>query len=288
MTIEQFLAEGPLGAILGLAIIPVLAAVALFGYVAFAVSRRGKKNKMKLGLQPGQKEAAAMAKPQKPQPTRDDDLSMPPAADGGQLDLAILGGVTAAPSPPAEPKPADVPDSQAQFAAAPVARPQPQAGAGSVDEASGASVPAPGEPTELLRLLRQPESGMMLVEIDGQRFTRLVEIKDRKLGQFVLRLAAQLLAFTGGAILTDAGVKSVMAPAAAPLPEPPFSPAKAAPATKTAAPVPPPPPEVEAQFLASLSQAAAPPPPRRAAPARACWPPCWNRRHRPPLVNCCS
>jgi hypothetical protein len=75
-----------------------------------------------------------------------------------------------------------------------------------------AKQPVPPEPVELLRLLRDPQSGQLMVEIAGRRYTKLAEITDKEIGQYILKLAAHLLAFTNGMIATDAGLKSLPAP----------------------------------------------------------------------------
>lgn len=262
MDIQQFLAEGPLGALLGLAVIPVMAALALVGYLAFAFSRRSKKGKMKLGLQPSQKEANTVPKSQETRP-KPVDASPAKASriDGDDLDMALLATADdPAPAQDFEPEPVDLSRRLAETAPS-----QPQAQPKASPLSASIPQPAANEPAEMLRLLRQPGSGQLVVEIAGQQFTKLAEIKDRKLGQFVLRLVGQLLAFTGGAILTEAGVKSVAAPPVTPLPEPPFVPVSrgtaSLPVAKSTSTVPSPPSEMEAEFLASLAQTPGPPPP---------------------------
>lgn len=258
MDLEQFLAEGPLEALLGMAVIPVVAALALIGYLTFAFTRRSKKSRMKLGLQPGQKEGPVVEKTRKVG-AEQVDAPAEAIASGriSELNMALLTPVDDAPPPDFEPERVDL-SSRLSDTASRQSQPKPPPLAVSIPQ------PAADEPAELLRLLRQPESGQLVVEIAGQQFTKLAEIKDRKLGQFVLRLVAQLLAFTGGAILTESGVKSVGAPPAVPLPEPPFTPVRRATASppakgtadrlSVASPV-----EVEARLLSSLSAPPAPP-----------------------------
>jgi hypothetical protein len=115
------------------------------------------------------------------------------------------------------------------------------------------------ESVELLRLLRDPHSNQLMIEIGGQRYTKLSDVDDKKIGQFILKLAAHLLAFTNGMIVTEAGVKSVYNPKVGPLPEPvvssqlspPLSPTR--PTSPADEPfIPKPPPEAEAAFLATL------------------------------------
>ncbi len=108
-------------------------------------------------------------------------------------------------------------------------------------------------PVELLRLLRDPDSGQLIVEVAGQQYTKLADIADRKVGQYALKLVAHLLVFTNGIIVTRAGMKSVYNPRGKVdlVPEPLASPKIAAQ----------PSPEVEAAFLASLPAGAPTPPP---------------------------
>lgn len=136
-----------------------------------------------------------------------------------------------------------------------------------------AAAPLSGEPEELLRLLRDPQ-GQLIVEIAGRRYTKLAEIADKEIGQYILKLAAHFLAFTNGMIATDAGLKTFPAPKAGQVPTPPTAPVQAAPPSSAPvppvpvqpAPVQPAPPEVEMAFLTSLrAKPAAEPasPPRR-------------------------
>jgi hypothetical protein len=117
----------------------------------------------------------------------------------------------------------------------------------------------PAEPVELLRLLRDSQSGHLIVEIAGRRYSKLAEIADKEIGQYILQLAAHLLAFTNGIIATEAGLKPLPAPKVGETPTPlalptPVEPRTAPPPIQpvAAAPVPQAPPEVEAAFLATL------------------------------------
>jgi hypothetical protein len=88
---------------------------------------------------------------------------------------------------------------------------------------SGQSPAAPAdsaEPQELLRLLRHPQSGQLLVEVGGQRYEKLADITDKQVGQYILSLVAHLLAFTNGMIATGAGLKSLYTPKVGRTPEP--------------------------------------------------------------------
>jgi hypothetical protein len=127
----------------------------------------------------------------------------------------------------------------------------------------------PAEPIELLRLLRDPQSGQLLVEIAGRRYSKLAEIADKEIGQYILKLTAHLVAFTNGMIATEAGLKTLPAPKVGETPTP-LVPAEPRPVTPpvqsvpaVAASVPQAPPDLEAAFLASLrAQPIAPEPPK--------------------------
>ncbi len=116
---------------------------------------------------------------------------LPLASVPDTVDLSLLSNISGDDSPP---EPSSVPDS-------PLPEPSTQ-------------------PEELLRLLRQPQTGQLMVEIAGQRYIKLVDIADKKIGQFILKLTAHLLTFTNGVILTPTGLKSLGAPPPGDLPRP--------------------------------------------------------------------
>ncbi len=140
-----------------------------------------------------------------------------------------------------------------------------------IPPATTSTGPTPADPpVELLRLLRDPHSGQLIVEIAGQRYTRLADISDKEIGQYILKLAAHLLGFTNGMIAGEAGVKSLPAPKLGPLPLPPAAretqPARPqAAALESVVTTPKTTPPVEAALLASLIQqpVKAPEPPQR-------------------------
>jgi hypothetical protein len=125
------------------------------------------------------------------------------------------------PAAPAAEVKQDIPD---QAATSPALKPASQP----------AKQPTPSEPVELLRLLRDPQSGQLMVEIAGRRYTKLAEIADKEIGQYILKLAAHLLAFTNGMIATEAGLKSLSTPKVGETPMPVAAPA---PVTQLPAPV---------------------------------------------------
>jgi hypothetical protein len=74
------------------------------------------------------------------------------------------------------------------------------------------------EPIEMMRLLRHPETGRLVVQVGEQRYKKLAEIQDKQIGQYILELTAHLLAFTSGMLATVVGVKSVGIPKVGQLP----------------------------------------------------------------------
>jgi hypothetical protein len=137
--------------------------------------------------------------------------------------------------------------------------PQPKDGLLSRLEQQASNISQQGETVELLRMLRDARSGQLIVEIGGQRYSKLADITSKEIGQYILKLAAHLLAFTNGVILTEAGMKSLPVSKVGDLPEPIVDTPAPPPVVKTspppAEPQPAPakaPPEVEASFLASL------------------------------------
>jgi hypothetical protein len=59
-------------------------------------------------------------------------------------------------------------------------------------------VEQPARPGEVMRVIRDRETGRVLVEVDGQRYTHLREIRDAGVGRRVLWAIADLVRFTGG------------------------------------------------------------------------------------------
>ena len=129
--------------------------------------------------------------------------------------------------------------------------------------------PQPSEPSELLRLLRDPQSGDLIVEVAGRHYSKLTDVDDKEVGQYILELVAHLLVFTNGVIATEIGVKSVYLPKrlskvpipfkrptpVSQLPDPAVHESSSEPEPTSSEPdelVPKPPPEAEAAFLASL------------------------------------
>jgi hypothetical protein len=78
------------------------------------------------------------------------------------------------------------------------------------------SIPSPSskeeEYQELLRILVNSTTNEVIVEVDGQRFSSISQVKQRSIGQRILEGAAVLLKFTGGLIATATGTKTLPAP----------------------------------------------------------------------------
>lgn len=212
-----FLGTAPPIQLLVLLAIPLSAAVLLAIFIVYMVAKRRKKSKMKLGLEP----------PGSPPPD--------------EIDTSLL-------SSPGEPKPAAAkhPLPPKKPVAAPVAAPKPDRPVQTPAEVlpmDTAPQPNPEQTgpaaVELLRLLRSPD-GRLIVEVAGRQYTRLADVTDKKTGQFILKLAACLLSFTNGMVVTPAGVRSFSLPPVTP-PEPMTA---ELPLPPRAEPPPPPPPSV--------------------------------------------
>ena len=53
---------------------------------------------------------------------------------------------------------------------------------------------------EIMRVLRDEDTGTIIVEIEGNKYRRLTEIRDGKIGNQVLEAIADLIKFTGGVV----------------------------------------------------------------------------------------
>lgn len=201
----------------------VIIIILLATFIGFSLARR-RKSKMKLGIPPKSSQVkpntAVLPEAEAKTATHSKKEATPPAvrvseqqssADiAGDLELGIISG-TATGTPAAkdeatQPTEAEVKiDLAARLGSDPVAASQPA---------------RPAEAIELLRLLRDPQSGQLMVEVGDQRYSRLADIANKKIGEHILKLAAHLLAFTNGVILTEAGMKSMPVPKVGKTPEP--------------------------------------------------------------------
>ena len=71
-------------------------------------------------------------------------------------------------------------------------------------------------PGEVMRVVRDQQTGQVLVEINGQQYAHIREIKDAQVGRRVLWAIADLLRFTGGMAANPQAVRSVSQGAAPP------------------------------------------------------------------------
>jgi len=111
--------------------------------------------------------------------------------------------------------------------------------------------------SEVLRLLRDRDTGALIVEVKGEKYRALREIKDERIGRQVLQAAANLVHFTGVIQAHDRARTSQPSSLSAAEPTATDSPpALSTVALEEAPPVPrtPAPPSVEREFLQSLVQ----------------------------------
>ncbi len=294
---EEFINNSTLNQLLILTLFPIGAAILLVAFLFFYYRRDRNKTKMKLGTQVSEKDAAAQS-PKHAEPEDDvsllpDESETVPGMDDqitpgeNDLNLDILGRKidTEGPDMPSSSQSGkEKIDIDARLRGADSAPPESRTAAASAQSAETTTVSGPvssNEPSELLRFLKHPQTGRLVIEVAGQQYHKLTDIDDREVGQYILELAAHLLAFTNGVVATDVGVKSVYLPKVGPTPAPlvKFTPITQLPDPDDVAPpeteteeapseplVPPPPPEAEAAFLASLQ--AQPPRPEPAPPQR--------------------
>jgi hypothetical protein len=68
----------------------------------------------------------------------------------------------------------------------------------------------PAHPGEVMRVIRDDQTGQVLVEVAGKRYTHIREITDAQVGRRVLWAIADLVRFTGGMATNPQAVRSVM------------------------------------------------------------------------------
>jgi len=286
---EDFLNSSGLGFLIGMVLVTGTLCV---GYVVYFITRRGKKSKMKHGLLRSSKaevkevanseEASSdelnintnvlseeIAKPDKASAnvlSNPIPATPPPSKNQvstsieDKLNLGLLGKsiepeiAMENTSKPADQKPVDL---AARLGPSPIDSTPPRQAT---------------EPVELLRLLRDPQSGQFIVEVAGQHYAKLASVTDKKVGQYILKLTAHLLAFTNGVIITGAGMKSIhypkdlkevpmpLGPSRTSAPQPPAPPQKMKPDRAERPPSPKPLPQPEPPSLGSLQLPPTPPP----------------------------
>jgi hypothetical protein len=112
---------------------------------------------------------------------------------------------------------------------------------------------------ELFKVLVDPATKQIIVEVDGEQYETIKQVKKRDIGQRILETVALLLKFTGGMIATTAGMKSLPVPSAGLTALPPAS---AVPSAKKQPSVPP---------AATPEPWSQPPPQPTAPPAKVDW-----------------
>lgn len=265
----EFLGSAAPSQLLVLIAFLLICAAFLGAYLVFFFTRRAKKGKMKLGSQTDNFASQTMRSTGQP-----DNRQLPPAMQAGDLNTDLLNGekqpTTFNSRTPNIPTDSDLNlDILNNGGKMETSRNKTPHNEPTVDLAarlgSQANSTQQAEPVELLRLLRDPQSGQLIIHVGQQRYTKLADVADKEIGQYILKLAAHFLAFTNGMIATDVGVKSVYMPQVNETPQPivPIPPAQpiqssasapieAAKSTQPDPDVPKPSPEAEAAFLASL------------------------------------
>jgi hypothetical protein len=256
------MASGPLLALLA---IPLAGAAIFTVVIVINLSRRNKKSQMKLGIQP--RKSSEERRTDQPTVSGLDTsvLSPTPPTSKPEPELTSVGPVVESAPGLSDPRPiaAGPSPSEVQEKVDLAAR---------LEHQSAAATPPRLASDELMRLARHGDSGELVVEVGGHRYAKLTEVTDKRVGEYILKLAAHLLAFTNGMIQTEAGLKSVYNPRVGDLPEPIAAPSSSPhlaepPVDKPSEPVPAegspyvpkPSPEAEAAFLASLKAETNPP-----------------------------
>jgi hypothetical protein len=277
----DFIGDATSSQLLILMSLPLMGAVILTVFLIVSFRRRTRnrqKGQMRLGTQPTEEVPAV--------PTADEVLSIDSADDlSPSAEPSSTPSIVAPQTPPAEVGfNLDVLSNQVEMEAfsmdTPKSSPEDKVDlAARLGNQPPRATPA-SEPAELLRLLRHPQTGDLIVEVAGNRYTKLADVDDKEIGQYLLELIGHLLVFSNGMIATRAGVKSVYLPKVGETPLPltkptPISelpdPAAFGPSPPSEKPeptpseselVPPPPPEAEAAFRASLQGRSSQEPPQ--------------------------
>lgn len=71
---------------------------------------------------------------------------------------------------------------------------------------------SPSSPGEVMRVIREPQTGRILVQVNGQNYAHIREIQDAQVGRQVLWAIADLIRFTGGMAANPQALKSVAPP----------------------------------------------------------------------------
>lgn len=203
----DFIGSAPPNQILFLMSIPCVGALLLLGFIGFSLNRRTKKSEMKLGILP--KSEAPPSDNNKPV----SQTAPPPqisaslqTQSNSELDLGIISKNTNTleKSMNAEnDQKLDLAARLQNFVSPPVDDP-----------------PTLPNQHEMLRLLRDPQSGQLIIEVGDKQYFKLADVSDKQVGQYILELTAHLLAFTNGMVVTQNGIKSLPVPQIGDLPKP--------------------------------------------------------------------
>lgn len=98
----------------------------------------------------------------------------------------------------------DPPSSQPITAAAP-SSPAPT-------EAAAPLVEMPTRPGEVMRVYRDPQTGQIMIEVEGKQYAHLREIHDAQVGRRVLWAISDLLRFTGGMAANPQALQNIPKP----------------------------------------------------------------------------
>jgi hypothetical protein len=109
----------------------------------------------------------------------------------------------ASPAPQAASRAAPPPSSSPSAASSPLRQQAPEPAAA-----------PPARPAEVMRVIRDPETGRVLVEVDGRHYAHIREIRDAAIGRRVLWAVAELVGFTGGLATNPQAVQGARAAAA--------------------------------------------------------------------------
>lgn len=74
----------------------------------------------------------------------------------------------------------------------------------------------PSHPGEVMRVIRDQQTGRLLVQVEGQQYAHIREIKDAQVGRRVLWAIADLLRFTGGMVANPQALQSIRQAESAP------------------------------------------------------------------------
>ncbi|MBI3359672.1 MAG: hypothetical protein HY023_01005 [Chloroflexi bacterium] len=147
------------------------------------------------------------------------DLFIPIGLCGGAFALALIGLALRMMRQEREAEPKESPPTASQRPDVPLAEVQAATPPGV--SVSRPAAPRPDGMTEVMRVLRHPQRSGVIVEINGRRYTRASEIKDRRQEVILLNAIAELQQFAEVGVAVPV-VMETEAPAAA-LPDKPDS-----------------------------------------------------------------